>query len=100
MSSAEKAVEALEQGRADLIDVTLPGEDGARVDDAAVERLRVTAPGQFHDTTAGGHLVPGPHLLRPPFDNLQARRALNFALDRTKAIELAGGASLARLTAS
>jgi peptide/nickel transport system substrate-binding protein len=35
---------------------------------------------------------------RPPFDDVRARRALNFAVDRTKMIELGEGPSLAELT--
>ena len=98
VSSAEKAVEAVEQGRADLIDVTLPGKTEPGSMTQLVERLRVTAPGQLHDTTMVGTWSLALTSSRPPFDNLHARRALNFALDRTKAIELTGGASLARLT--
>jgi peptide/nickel transport system substrate-binding protein len=32
---------------------------------------------------------------RPPFDNLQARQAINYAFDREAAVKLAGGSSLA-----
>jgi peptide/nickel transport system substrate-binding protein len=32
---------------------------------------------------------------RPPFDNLQARQAINYAFDRKAAVQLAGGSSLA-----
>jgi peptide/nickel transport system substrate-binding protein len=35
---------------------------------------------------------------RPPFNNLQARQAVNFAFDRSAAVKLAGGSSLAQPT--
>ena len=89
----------MEQGRADLTDVTATG---ARKELGAmrqlVERLRVTVPGRLHDSPVLGTDFLALNSSRPPFDDLQARRALNFAFDRTKAIELREGPSLADLT--
>ena len=56
-----------------------------------VERLRVTVPGRLHDSPVLGTEFLALNSSRPPFDDLLARRALNFALDRTKAIELGAG---------
>ena len=55
-------------------------------------------PGRLHDSPVLGTEFLALNSSRPPFDDLQARRALNFALDRTKVIELGAGPSLADLT--
>ena len=41
-------------------------------------------------------LVHGAQHQTPPFNNLKARQAINFAFDRSAAVKLAGGSSLAR----
>ena len=96
--SAAEAVQAVEHGRADLTDVTATGEMELGAMRQLVERLRITVPGRLHDSPVLGTNFLALDSSRPPFDNLQARRALNFALDRTKMIELSEGPSLADLT--
>ena len=61
--------------------------DGARSDEASSSSdLRVTVPSPApRRPRRSGTDVPGPQLVAiPPFDNLQARRAFNFALDRNE----------------
>ena len=96
--TAAEAVQAVEQGRADLADVTIGGNMDTPSHRQLVERLRVTTPGRLHGNSLMGTAFLALNASRPPFDNLQARRALNFALDRTKAIELGVGPSLAQVT--
>jgi len=98
LPTAAESVQAVEQGRADLVDVTLGGvtEDSASMKQL-VERLRLTTPGQLHRSSMMGTLFLALNSSRPPFDNVLARRALNFAFDRTKVIEQAGP-SLAHAT--
>ncbi len=98
LPTAAEAVEAVEQGRADLADVTMAGNMDTPSHRQLVERLRVTTPGRLHGNSLMGTAFLALNASRPPFDNLQARRALNFALDRTKAIELGVGPSLAQVT--
>ena len=86
--SAAEAVQAVEQGRADLADVTAAGDMDLGSMAQLVERLRVTAPSRLHDNPVLGTGFLALNSSRPPFDDLQARQALNFALDRTKVIEL------------
>jgi ABC-type transport system substrate-binding protein len=94
-----EAVQAVEQGRADLVDVTLAGgTENAATSRQLVEHLRLTAPGELHDSHALATNFLALDSSLPPFDNLQARRALNFAVDRTKAIERAEGPSLLEAT--
>jgi YVTN family beta-propeller protein len=96
--SAAEAVQELEQGRADLVDVTLFGEMSIASMRKLVERLSVAAPGRLYDSPVLGTGFLSLDSSRPPFDDLRARRALNFAVDRRKAIELGEGPLLARLT--
>jgi peptide/nickel transport system substrate-binding protein len=63
-----------------------------------VSRLQESSPGQIALSTALTTLFVGYDVLRPPFDDVRVRRALNLALDREKIVELAGGTDRWRLT--
>ena len=53
-------------------------------------------PGHVNALTADWYVAFNPK--RPPFNTLQARQAVNFAFDRSAAVKLAGGSSLAQPT--
>ena len=84
---AVRALEQVEAGTADYI------AGGLRLPPGAVQRLRAQyGPGseaakagaqQFFDSTANGMRWLIMNTSRPPFANVQLRRAVNFAIDRT-----------------
>ena len=83
--SSRAAVDQVRRGRADWILSLLPAE--------AIHRLPVELPGQLHEN---------PWLLidfiplnthRPPFDDVRARRAFNFAIDRDRIARMYGGSA-------
>jgi len=91
VASAQEAVEAVQQGRADLAEM---GGGGLREVGSLIDDLLVTAPSHLHrsPTQSTGYALLNSAV--PPFDNLMARRAFNYALDRTEVVKLSGGPSL------
>jgi YVTN family beta-propeller protein len=84
--SVGEGVTAVERGRADWT-TNLPT--------GRLEELRTRYAAQVHITPqAVTHFVQ-PNTTRPPFDNPLARRAVNYAVDRARIVELAGGTDLA-----
>jgi YVTN family beta-propeller protein len=90
--SPDEQVSEVEQGRADW------AADSADLTGDAVENLVTQYAGQVH---------PYPELLTfwlalntsmPPFDDPQARRAVNYALDRSEVVDLFGGPQKATAT--
>jgi ABC-type transport system substrate-binding protein/DNA-binding SARP family transcriptional activator len=60
--------------------------------------LLARAPAQLHSAPWPGGAWVFLNVRRPPFDDPRVRRALNFALDRAKLVELHGGPQTADLT--
>jgi YVTN family beta-propeller protein len=79
---------AIQAGRGDVSDVP----DG-RLDD-----IRTRYPAQVHITPRAATLLVQPNTTRPPFDNIAARQALAFAVDRARLVELAGGGAVLQPT--
>ena len=65
---------------------------------AEIQRLAITAAGQLHSTPVGGVSYLMLNTRRPPFNDLLARRAISFALDRRKIVAITGGELLAQPT--
>jgi YVTN family beta-propeller protein len=94
----------------------IPDEIVVDLGGSAAQRARLVAKGKADLTSAVGaplpvppvfrpqlHVQPTPatHYLvfdvtRPPFDDVRARRAVNYALDRAKVVRLVGGSDAAR----
>ena len=79
------AVSAIEQGRLDtLLGVQLPP--------ALLERLAVRYPSRLHvDPLVNSRLLVALNTTRPPFDRIDARRAVAYALDREELVRIGGG---------
>ena len=84
------AVDAVQQGRADLAEFTSAGGIEAG---PLIERLRVSAPSRVHDSLTSFTAFAVLNSSIPPFDSLRARQAFNYAVDRNKIIEMSGGPS-------
>ncbi len=79
----------VERGTADV--VALAGPFGTDVSPDRFAALRVRFPGQLHSYPESVLNFMFLNVRRPPFDDVEARRALNFATDRSRIVELEGG---------
>ncbi len=88
--SAQAAVTAIEQGRADWLFGAIPL--------AQYRRTELLHPAQLHaNPLFGVEFIPlNTHLA--PFNNLKVRQALNYAINRAKIVQLYGGPSFATPT--
>lgn len=82
-----RAVKDVLAGRADLV--------GLGTEPAAVAQFATQHPGQVHVEEALGLVFVFLNVHRPPFDDIRVRRALNYAVDRERAVAL-NGAGLAQ----
>lgn len=87
------AVAAVDAGRADLAELT--PLDSRSMTQAAVEDVSIRRPNQLHRGGPTGTVFAFLNSSTPPFDNVAVRRALNYAVDREKLVELDGGPATA-----
>jgi peptide/nickel transport system substrate-binding protein len=85
----QTALVNVQDGRSDWVTGLSPTE---------IQRLAITAAGQLHSTPVGGVSYLMLNTRRAPFNDLLARRAIAFALDRRKIAAIAGGELLAQPT--
>jgi peptide/nickel transport system substrate-binding protein len=92
-TDAEQLAGMVERNQADVMWLGGPNEVSAE----SMDRLQLNVPGQIHFGTSSvrmAELSPG----GPPFDSLEARQALNLAVDRDHLAKLRGGAPAALTT--
>jgi YVTN family beta-propeller protein len=92
VADTRAALAAVISGRAD---VTQPLPFTLQTSPALVSEFRVRYPGQVHSDLFAGTLFEHLDVTVPPFNNLRARQAVSYALDRNKLVELFGGPSVA-----
>jgi ABC-type transport system substrate-binding protein/DNA-binding SARP family transcriptional activator len=63
-----------------------------------LDRLGARAPGQLHSEPIAGAEWMFLNVRRRPFDDVDVRRALNYATDRRRMVKLVGGANVAAAT--
>jgi peptide/nickel transport system substrate-binding protein len=80
----DRQVAAVERGKADL----------APVPDDRLEEVRTRYAAQVHITPMAQTVFVQLNTTRPPFDNALARKAVNYAVDRGRIVELTGGDDL------
>ncbi len=98
VADAHEAANAVQQGRADLAELTSEGEEDPASVGRLIDGLRVTAPSRVHSSIAQATGLAVLNSSIPPFDNPLARRAFNYAVDRKKVVERMGGPSVAVAT--
>jgi DNA-binding SARP family transcriptional activator/ABC-type transport system substrate-binding protein/streptogramin lyase len=86
----EQQVSAVRDGRADLMLDPPPA--------ASVRRLLATAPAQTHPYVQPMTLAFFLDTRRPPFSSAEARRAVNYAVNRRAVVGMAGGPDAAHAT--
>ena len=89
-SKPNAAVDAVAQGRADVLLADLPPD--------RLPELKTRYPSQLHLVPQRATAFLFLNTRTPPFDDLRVRRAVNFAVDRAKVVALHGGADLAAPT--
>jgi YVTN family beta-propeller protein len=89
-------VAAVERGTADI--VVLGNAFGSLYSPERLRALAIRSPGQLHSHAEPvlNHMFL--NVLRPPFDDVRVRRALNYATDRARIAEFEGGRELATET--
>ena len=85
----QTALASVQNGHSDWVNGLSPIE---------IHRLAITAAGQLHSTPFGGVSYLMLNTRRPPFNNLLARQAISFAIDRRKIVAITGGELLAQPT--
>ncbi|WP_444461539.1 ABC transporter substrate-binding protein [Rhodobacter capsulatus] len=84
----EAAVNAILNGQADWMFDTPPAD--------RLAELSTSAPGQIHLSPLSAWWYAPMNVNLPPFDNLKARQALNYAIDRDALVSVFGGPALAK----
>jgi peptide/nickel transport system substrate-binding protein len=93
VASDEQRIEMVENGDADLTSFS----GLSRTAPELFARIKTQYPGQWHVGSANTSYVNMNSSI-PPFDSIDARKAVNFAIDRAHMAELAGGQSDAAIT--
>jgi YVTN family beta-propeller protein len=89
LSPSEQVIE-VEQGRADWV------ADSIDLTQETIENLVTQYAGQVHPYPELSAIWLTLNTSMPPFDDPRARRAVNYALDRTEVVDLFGGPQKAR----
>jgi YVTN family beta-propeller protein len=91
----QRAFRAVEQGRADLVG----GNFGPNIElGAQIDALATRYAGQLHTTPVPATIFAFLNTHAPPFDDVNVRRALNYAVDRSAFVAVQGGERSAQPT--
>ena len=85
-TSGDEAVTAVQRGRVDVIGGVSPDR---------LQELRIRYAGQLHVTPRAGTYFLLLNTKRPPFDDVRARQAVAYAVDRGRLVEGFGGGEFA-----
>jgi peptide/nickel transport system substrate-binding protein len=84
----KRAVEVIRRGRGDLLVADFGVPASLR---RALDGLATRYPGQLHTTPVAATIYAFLNTRMPPFDRVDARRALSYAVDRAAFVALKGG---------
>ena len=93
VESDVRRIEMVESGEADLTSFS----GLSRTSPELLAEIRTQYPGQWHVGSANTSFINMNSSI-PPFDSIDARKAVNFAIDRAHMADLAGGQSDAAIT--
>jgi DNA-binding SARP family transcriptional activator/ABC-type transport system substrate-binding protein len=89
-------VDAVQRGTADV--VVLANAFASLYPSERFRALQISSPGRLHSHSEPVLNQMFVNVRRPPFDDIDVRRALNYATDRARIVELEGGHELASET--
>ena len=89
----EPQIAEVRRGAADL--AVLADPFASHVKPSRLKELTAQSPGQLHSAPSGVTEWMWLNVRRPPFDDIRVRRALNYATDRARIVDLVGGPELA-----
>jgi YVTN family beta-propeller protein len=92
----EKQIEDVQRGTADV--AVLAGPGGNLVSPERLGQLSARSPGQVHSVPMAGADWMSLNVRRRPFDSVGVRRALNYATDRARIVDINGGPEFASPT--
>jgi YVTN family beta-propeller protein len=92
----EKQIEDVQGGTADV--AVLVGPGGNLVSSERLGQLSARSPGQVHSVPMAGADWMFLNVRRRPFDSVHVRRALNYATDRARLVDIHGGPEFASPT--
>lgn len=98
IASDEAAVDAVSSGRADVSQLRPADPARSRSLLTLLDQFRVRYPAQFKSNLLASTDYEVLDAGIPPFNNVKARQALSYAVDRNKLVELYGGPSFAVAT--
>jgi peptide/nickel transport system substrate-binding protein len=91
-----KQIDDVLDGRSDV--VVVANAFRSYVSTARLRALRTQAPGRLYSFPGASTNWMFLNVHEPPFDDLDVRRAVNFATDRARLVEIGGGSELATAT--
>ncbi|MEO8687568.1 MAG: ABC transporter substrate-binding protein [Solirubrobacteraceae bacterium] len=94
-ADGQLAFDAVEQGRADLVGADFGLNSNLH---RRIEAIATRYAGQLHSTPTPGTVYAFLNTHTPPFDDLDVRRALNYAVDRSAFVASQGGDHYAQAT--
>ena len=94
--AVRKHVARVQSGAADVVVLANPFKP--LFPPARLAALSVDSPGQVYSHAVAVSNYMYLNVLAPPFDDIRVRRALNYATDRARVVELEGGRELATAT--
>jgi YVTN family beta-propeller protein len=96
VEKTERQIAAVQRGAADV--AVVAGPFFSALPARRIRALAAQSPGRLHSRPAPVTTWAFLNARRRPFDDIRVRQAVNFAIDRDRAVELAGGPEIGDVT--